>query len=77
MLPGPAAPRVHRDFERCCFVVAPSAYGGSAMVRALAALPLALPAKSRHAIPPVAVEDIAVTVTWLAAQGPTISLRAP
>ena len=34
------------------FVVAPSAYGGSAMVRALAAFPLALPAEeSRHAIP--------------------------
>jgi uncharacterized protein YbjT (DUF2867 family) len=53
------------------FVVAPSAYGGSAMVRALAALPLALPAEeSATPFQPVAVEDIAVTVTWLAAQEP-------
>ncbi len=53
------------------FVVAPSAYGGSAMVRALAAFPLALPAEeSATPFQPVAVEDIAVTVTWLAAQEP-------
>ena len=52
-------------------MVAPSAYGGSAMVRALAAFPLALPAEeSATPFQPVAVEDIAVTVTWLAAQEP-------
>src|SRR5690349_16085340 len=46
------------------FVFAPAAYGGSAMMRALAALPFALPA--RLAVRPfavVAVEDIAETVS--------------
>ncbi|MGV7218467.1 SDR family oxidoreductase [Bradyrhizobium sp. UFLA05-112] len=51
------------------FVVAPSAYGGSAMLRALAAFPFDLPAKEM-ATPfrPVAVEDIAATIAWLAAR---------
>lgn len=49
------------------FVIAPTAYGGSAMVRALAALPLDLPAKDAATpFQPVAVADIAVTVAWLA-----------
>jgi len=49
------------------FVIAPAAYGGSAMVRALAAFPLALPAdESATPFQPVAVEDIAETVTSLA-----------
>jgi uncharacterized protein YbjT (DUF2867 family) len=53
------------------FVIAPSAYGGSAMVRALAAFPLALPAdESATPFQPVAVEDIAATVAWLAARAP-------
>ena len=49
------------------FVVAPSAYGGSAMLRALAAFPVDLPA-AETAVPfqPVAVEDIAATIAWLA-----------
>lgn len=49
------------------FVVAPSAYGGSAMLRALAAFPLDLPA-AEMATPfqPVAVEDVAFTIAWLA-----------
>lgn len=53
------------------FVVAPSAYGGSAMLRALAALPVDLPAKE-GAMPfqPVAVEDIAATIAFLADRGP-------
>ena len=52
------------------FVVAPSAYGGSAMLRALAALPIDLPmAESARPFQPVAVEDIAATVAWLARQG--------
>ena len=51
------------------FVIAPAAYGGSAMVRALAAFPLALPAEeSATPFQPVAVEDIAATVAWLAAR---------
>jgi uncharacterized protein YbjT (DUF2867 family) len=51
------------------FVVAPNAYGGSAMVRALAALPLQLPAEeSATQFQPVAVEDIAASVAWLAAR---------
>jgi uncharacterized protein YbjT (DUF2867 family) len=49
------------------FVVAPSAYGGSAMLRALAALPIDLPAtESATPFQPVAVEDIAATIVWLA-----------
>jgi uncharacterized protein YbjT (DUF2867 family) len=49
------------------FVVAPSAYGGSAMLRALAALPIDLPAKDAGtAFQPVAVEDLAATIGWLA-----------
>jgi uncharacterized protein YbjT (DUF2867 family) len=49
------------------FVTAPSAYGGSAMLRALAAFPIDLP-KLELATPfqPVAVEDIAATIAWLA-----------
>ena len=49
------------------FVIAPSAYGGSAMVRALASLPFDLPARE-SAVPfqPLAVEDISATIAWLA-----------
>ncbi|QWG23647.1 SDR family oxidoreductase [Bradyrhizobium sediminis] len=49
------------------FVIAPAAYGGSAMLRALAAFPVGLPA-AEAAVPfqPVAVEDIAATIAWLA-----------
>lgn len=51
------------------FVVAPAAYGGSAMLRALAALPVDLPAKEAATpFQPVAVEDIAATIAWLAAR---------
>jgi uncharacterized protein YbjT (DUF2867 family) len=49
------------------FVIAPAAYGGSAMLRALAALPIELPAaESATPFQPVAIEDIAATVAWLA-----------
>lgn len=49
------------------FVIAPSAYGGSAMLRALAALPLQLPAaESARPFQPAMVEDISATITWLA-----------
>jgi uncharacterized protein YbjT (DUF2867 family) len=49
------------------FVIAPAAYGGSAMLRALAAFPIGLPA-SEAATPfqPVDVADIAATIAWLA-----------
>ncbi|WGS20901.1 MULTISPECIES: SDR family oxidoreductase [unclassified Bradyrhizobium] len=51
------------------FVIAPAAYGGSAMLRALAALPVDLPAdKAATPFQPVAVEDIAATIAWLAAR---------
>jgi uncharacterized protein YbjT (DUF2867 family) len=51
------------------FVIAPSAYGGSALVRALAALPLQLPAAdSATPFQPVMVEDISATIAWLAAR---------
>jgi uncharacterized protein YbjT (DUF2867 family) len=53
------------------FVVAPAAYGGSAMLRALAALPVDLPATERTApFQPVAVEDITATIAWLASRDP-------
>jgi uncharacterized protein YbjT (DUF2867 family) len=51
------------------FVIAPAAYGGSAMLRALAALPFDLPAdEAATPFQPVAVEDIAATIAWLAAR---------
>jgi uncharacterized protein YbjT (DUF2867 family) len=51
------------------FVIAPNAYGGSALIRALAAVPFELP-QQEAATPfqPVAVEDVAATVAWLAAR---------
>jgi uncharacterized protein YbjT (DUF2867 family) len=53
------------------FVVAPAAYGGSAMLRSLAAFPFDLPA-AEQATPfqPVAMKDIAATIAWLAARDP-------
>jgi uncharacterized protein YbjT (DUF2867 family) len=51
------------------FVIAASAYGGSAMIRALAAFRVDLPALERATpFQPVAVEDIAATIAWLAAR---------
>lgn len=62
-----AASGVAHAILRPGFVVAPAAYGGSAMLRALAAFPLALPAdQSATPFQPVAVEDIAATIAWLA-----------
>ena len=53
------------------FVVALAAYGGSAMVRSLAAYPFDLPAAERAApFQPIAMEDIAATIAWLAARDP-------
>jgi uncharacterized protein YbjT (DUF2867 family) len=53
------------------FVVAPPAYGGSAMLRALAALPVNLPAaESATPFQIVAAEDIAATIAWLAVREP-------
>jgi uncharacterized protein YbjT (DUF2867 family) len=49
------------------FVIAPSAYVGSALLRALAALPFQLPAaESARPFQPVVVEDISATIAWLA-----------
>src|SRR3954447_12202162 len=54
------------------FVVAPAAYGGGAMLRALAAFPIDLPDAERAApFQPVAVEDISATMPWLAARDPS------
>src|ERR1700682_5494664 len=52
------------------FVIAPAAYGGSAMLRALGGPPVGLPA-AELATPfqPVNVADIAATVAWLAGWG--------
>jgi uncharacterized protein YbjT (DUF2867 family) len=62
-----AASGVSYAILRPGFVIAPAAFGGSAMVRALAALPLQLPAEeSGTQFQPVAVEDIAATIAWLA-----------
>jgi uncharacterized protein YbjT (DUF2867 family) len=48
------------------FVMAPAAYGGSALLRALAALPVDLPAEEMdRAFAAVAVEDIAATISFL------------
>ncbi|MCL2713511.1 MAG: SDR family oxidoreductase [Alphaproteobacteria bacterium] len=66
-----AASSVHYAILRPGFVVAPSAYGGSAMLRALAAMPFDLPAGDMaRRFQPVAVEDVAATVAWLAAHDP-------
>jgi uncharacterized protein YbjT (DUF2867 family) len=49
------------------FVIAPAAYGGSAMVRALVVLPIEFPAAvAATAFQPVAVEDVSATIAWLA-----------
>ncbi len=51
------------------FVIAPAVFGGSAMVRALAALPFQLPASlSENPFQPVMVEDLSATVAWLASR---------
>ncbi|WP_456620858.1 DoxX-like family protein [Bradyrhizobium sp. P5_C12] len=64
-----AASGIPHAILRPGFVVAPSAYGGSAMLRALAAFPLDLPtAEMATPFQPVAVADIAVTIAWLAAR---------
>jgi uncharacterized protein YbjT (DUF2867 family) len=64
-----AASGIPHAILRPGFVVAPSAYGGSAMLRALAAFPLDLPAKEMATpFQPVAIEDIAATIAWLAAR---------
>lgn len=56
------------------FVIALAAYGGSAMVRSLAAYPFDLP-EQEQATPfqPVAMEDIAATIAWLAARDPGVA----
>jgi uncharacterized protein YbjT (DUF2867 family) len=62
-----AASAVSYAILRPGFVIAPSAYGGSAMVRALAAFPIDLPARETATpFQPVAIEDIAGTIAWLA-----------
>ncbi len=62
-----ASSRIPYAILRPGFVIASAAYGGSAMLRALAALPLDLPAKeSATPFQPVAVADIALTIAWLA-----------
>lgn len=64
-----AASHIPHAILRPGFVVAPSAYGGSAMLRALAAFPLDLPEQEMATrFQPVAVEDISATIAWLAAR---------
>lgn len=64
-----AASGIPHAILRPGFVVAPSAYGGSAMLRALAAFPLDLPTKEMATpFQPVAIEDIPATIAWLAAR---------
>ena len=51
------------------FVIAPAAYGGSAMIRALAALPLRMPAReASSSFAAIAIGDICETVARVAAQ---------
>jgi uncharacterized protein YbjT (DUF2867 family) len=62
-----AASAVAYAILRPGFVVAPSAYGGSALLRALAALPFQFrAAESAKPFQPVMVEDIATTIALLA-----------
>lgn len=62
-----AASGIPHAILRPGFVIAPAAYGGSAMLRALAAFPLDLPDKEMATpFQPIAVQDIAATVAWLA-----------
>lgn len=62
-----AASGIRYAILRPGFVIAPSAYGGSAMVRALAALPFQLSmADASVPFQPVAIEDISATIAWLA-----------
>ena len=62
---------VHHAILRPGFVVAPAAYGGSALLRALATSPFDLPAEvMARRFQPVAVEDVGATVAWLAAHDP-------
>ncbi|MDA9525663.1 nucleoside-diphosphate sugar epimerase [Bradyrhizobium sp. CCBAU 11434] len=64
-----AASGIPHAILRPGFVVAPSAYGGSAMLRALAAFPINLPVKVMATpFQPVAVDDIAATIACLAAR---------
>jgi uncharacterized protein YbjT (DUF2867 family) len=64
-----AASGIRHAILRPGFVIAPSAYGGSAMLRALAAFPIDLPAtEAATPFQPVAVEDIAETIAWLASR---------
>jgi len=62
-----AASGIAHAILRPGFVIAPAAYGGSAMLRALAALPVELPASEvATSFQPVAAGDIAATIAWLA-----------
>jgi len=62
-----AASGIPHAILRPGFVIARSAYGGSALLRALAALPLDLPSKEAATpFQPVAADDIAATIAWLA-----------
>jgi uncharacterized protein YbjT (DUF2867 family) len=62
-----AASGVAHVILRPGFVVAPAAYGGSAMIRALAALSIDLPLNETTApFQPIAVDDVAATIAWLA-----------
>src|SRR5712672_1963325 len=66
-----AASGIPHAILRPGFVIAPSAYGGSAMLRALAAFPIDLSsAEMTTPFQPVAVEDISATIAWLAGHDP-------
>jgi uncharacterized protein YbjT (DUF2867 family) len=70
-----AASGVSYAILRPGFVIAPAAYGGSALLRALAALPFDLPTEERATpFQPVAVEDVAATVACLAARDDAASV---
>ncbi|MGA2292688.1 SDR family oxidoreductase [Bradyrhizobium sp.] len=51
------------------FVIAPQAYGGGALLRALAALPIKLPAaETATPFQTVSIEDVVTTIAWLASR---------
>ena len=66
-----AASALHHAILRPGFVLAPGAYGGSALVRAVAAYPVTLPAAYLgRPVMAVASSDVARTVAWLADHPP-------
>jgi uncharacterized protein YbjT (DUF2867 family) len=64
-----AASGAHYVILRPGFVIAPAAYGGSALIRALATLPLDLPAREKKSpFAATAISDLCATVAFIASR---------